>query len=749
MSGEIETKQDDIDEGQITARWLREISLASTHEETWRKRADKVIERYRDEEKAEEGETRSSKFNILYSNTEVLRGVLYQRMPTPDVRRRFLDKDKVGREAATILQRALSFCNDSYDFDGVLASTVEDYLLPGRGLAKIKYVPTYAPMMDEMGQPAVDEEGNPVQEVVYEAVEADYVEWDMVRISPAKRWEKVRWVAFGELLTRDELVKQFGETGKQCALDWSAKDKEQEDELFKRALVWTIWDKTTKKVHVVSKGMKEKRLSVVDDPLGLKEFFPCPRPIYAIHTTGSMIPIPEYTQYQDQAIELDNLTARINVLTDGLRRRGVYDSSYPELAKLANSPDNTFVAVENFANLVEKGGLSAALYESPIDGIAAVLMQLMTQREQVKAIIYEETGIADVVRGVSSAQETLGAQQLKANYANSRTAPRQKAIQNFARDLIRIKAEIIAEKFSPKTLAEMTGVDLAMNAQEKQQIQQQIMMAQQAGQQMPAPAKLNKPTWEEIMQILRSDKLRGFRVDIETDSTVQPDATEEQKNRIELLSAVTGFLQGVGPAVQMGAIPIGVAKEMLSFGMRAFKVSPQMEEALDQMGNEEGQDDKGQAQAAQMKSKEMEQQIQQMNQELQDKRAEEQKMQIDAQVAQMNAQNAAKKLEIEQFNAETARGKAMSDAQPEDLSIENAKLQLEQQRIDLEARTAKLEADTAILLKQMDMQQQHEQGEKAGAREAEAKAAEAEAKAQKAQYEAQILMGQLQQPPMM
>lgn len=592
MSGEIESKSEDTEESKITARWLREISLAGAHEKKWRERAEKVIKRYRDEEASESDENRKPRFNILFANTEVLRGVIYQKTPVADVRRRFLDKDQVGREAAQVLQRSLSFCVDSYDFDGVMGQVVEDYLLPGRGLAKVKYVPTFGPMVDDAGQPMIGEDGKPMQQVVYETVETDYVEWDMVRISPAKRWSKVRWVAFGELLTRDELIKQFGEDiGKRCTLDWAPKDKEQEDEIFKRALVWTIWDKTAKKVHVVSKGMPDQRLSSVDDPLNLQGFFPCPKPVYSIKTTNTMIPLPEYVQYQDQAMELDNLTARIEHLTDALRRRGVYDGGFPELEKLANAGDNEFISVENYASLSEKGGLDKAILEAPIETIAKVIVHLMQQREAVKQTIYEVTGLADVVRGISQASETLGAQQLKARYANSRTGPRQKDIEKFARDLFRMKAEIIAEKFSPQTLAQMTGFDLAMDDNEKQTLTINAQAAEQQGQPVP-PAlagKLKKPTWEQVMKILRDDKLRGFRVDIETDSTVQPDAMEEQKNRVELLGAVTQFITGAAPAVQSGALPMAVAKEMLSFGVRGFKVSPQLEDALDQIGGQEEQ----------------------------------------------------------------------------------------------------------------------------------------------------------------
>ena len=594
-NGEIETKKDDTDEEAVTHRWLRELSLAGTHEDRWRKRAQKVIDRYRDEEAAEADEKRTPRFNILYANTEVLRGVIYQKTPVPDVRRRFIDKDPVGRIAAQTLQRGLSFCVDAYDFDGVMGDVVEDYLLPGRGVAKIKYVPTFAPMTGPDGAPMMDEAGQPVQQVVSEIVETDYVEWDMVRISPANRWAKVRWIAFGELLTRDELKAQFGEIGEKCTLDWAPADKnEDKDDMFKRALVWTVWDKTARKVHVISKGSPDLRLAVKDDPLGLRDFWPCPEPVRSIKSTGKMTPIPEYCQYQDQAIELDNLTARIDVLVNALRRRGLYNGSYAEIAKLANAGDNEFIPVEKWSELMEGKGIDSAIWTEPIEVIATVVVQLMQQREATKQIIYEVTGLADVVRGVSKATETLGAQQLKANYSNSRTGPRLKDIQKFARDIYRLKAEVIAEKFSPQTLAQMTGFDLAMNDAEKQALMTQAQALQASQQPVPPELakKLKQPTWEAVTGLLKDEKLRGFRVDIETDSTVQPDAAEEQKNRIELLTAITQFVEGVAPAVQSGAVPMDLAKEMLSFGVRAFKVSPQLEDALDALGGDQDQPQK-------------------------------------------------------------------------------------------------------------------------------------------------------------
>ena len=607
MAGQIETTADlGADKPDVVAtRWLREIDLANSHEKTWRERAQKIVEKYRDEQERSASDS-NQRFNILYANTEVLKGALYSRVPIPDCRRRFLDKDPVGRIGAQVLQRSLTYSNDCDELNGTLKASVEDMVLPGRGQARVRYVPTM--------------EGD---EVIYEEVRAEYVEWEMFRYSPAKRWSKVRWVAFGELLTREDLRTQFPDVADKVTLDWMPKGKEdtEENQLFKRALVWTIWNKTDRKVYVVSTGYKDAPLKVAPDPLRLEHFFPCPPPLYDISNTNSLIPIPEYAIYQDQAMQLEDIENRISVLTEALRRRGVYDSSIPELQNLAKGGDNEFVPVPEYAKFMDKGGLEAAFQELPIEGLAKVLVQLMDQAERKKAAIYELIGLSDIMRGTSKATETLGAQQLKSQYGEIRIGPRQGEVQRFARDLMRLKAEIISEHFKPETLALTTGFDMFMTVAEKQQAQALIAPPPAAPgmppAQPPAPPdpllveKLARPTWDEVMQILRSDKLRGFRIDIETDSTIKPQADEEQKNRIDLLTACSGFLEKAGPAVQAGMMPVKVATQLLMFGVRAFRTGPELEETLDEWAEEaqkpkEGPDMAAIAQQqAQMQEREM------------------------------------------------------------------------------------------------------------------------------------------------
>ena len=589
------------DGAAAVTRWLKEIDKASTFEEKWRERASNVVKRYRDERRitqtgAEDGAT--VQFNILYANVQVLKGQMYQRTPVPDVRRRFNDKDPIARQAAQILQRALTYTLDAHDFDGTMTDVTEDALLPGRGVARVKYTPTMgmvpmppgpdgAPVLDAAGKPAM------VEQVVFEEVTSEYTEWKWFRMSPATRWSKVRWIAFGELLTKKDLRAQFGEkVAAECSLDWHPIDKENEPE-YSRALVWMIWDKGSKNLYAVCKGYPEAPLRVTPDPLNLEGFWPIPRPLYAAtETSCSLVPVPEYLQYQDLAIELDTVTERIARLIDALRRRGIYDSNQPELEALASAGDNVFIPAENYAALMEKGGVGNLFVELPIDVVAKVVLSLYAQRDQIKAVIYEVTGISDIVRGSTKATETLGAQELKAQYSNSRIGTRQKAVAKFACGLLRLLGEIIADKFSAETLKLMTGPDLWWIERE-----------------MPDPAT-GKPITQkvdatnEIMALLRNDKLRGFRVDIETDSTIQPNAGEEQRNRTEFLTAITGFITGLAPIVQSGVMPLEVAKEFLSFGARAFRVAPQLEDAIDKLGGDgegsaAGKQAQGQEQATQ------------------------------------------------------------------------------------------------------------------------------------------------------
>lgn len=592
-------------------RWLAEIQTAQKHFDAWYKRGRKILKRYRDERDAA---TESAiKFNILWSNVQTLQPALYAKTPKPQVDRRHLDQDPVGRVASLILERSLSHALEAYEFDEVMKAVRDDYLLVGRGTAWVRYEPTY-------GEPTPGPDGEPFKPVAYETAPCDYVGWQDFLHGIAPRWPLVPWVARQMHLTREQLVERFGdEVGRAVPLKpingMDPDSAKAYGDVFSRAHVWEIWDKGTKTALWLCPDYPQL-LDRKPDPLGLRDFFPCPRPLLATTTTDSLIPVPDYCEYQDQAQELDELSARIALLTKALKVAGVYDQSAAGLQRLLQEGcENELIPVDNWAAFAQNGGMKGSVAFMPLEEIANTLLQLYAARDKVKQDLYEVTGLSDIIRGASMASETATAQRIKGQFASLRLTDRQNEVARFARDIIRLKAEIMSEHFAPQTLLTASGYEYMPGADP------QVFMA--------------------AVELLQNDALRGFRIDIETDSTVAPDQQAEQESRVAFLQAMGGFLQQAIPVVQGVPQAAPLMAEMLTFAARGFKAGRQLEQAFDQFGQTINQ----MAQAAQGEqgpdpAQEMALQGEQMKmQALQVKtQADMQKAQVDQQIMTLDAQ---------------------------------------------------------------------------------------------------------------
>jgi hypothetical protein len=139
----------------------------------------------------------------------------------------------------------------------------------------------------------------------------DYVHWKDFGHSVARTWEEVTrgWRA---VYMTSALEERFGkEMAKAIPMDASPSEVMNRSEYkpgdaIKRAKVYEGWDKTKKEAVWFSKALKDF-IDRKDDPLGLEGFFPFPRPLFATLTNDKLVPVPDYTLYQDQAIDLDVL----------------------------------------------------------------------------------------------------------------------------------------------------------------------------------------------------------------------------------------------------------------------------------------------------------------------------------------------------------------------------------------------------------------------------------------------------------
>jgi hypothetical protein len=470
----LERREDEADTPAGEVRfWMQQLSLAEREDRQFVVKGRRIVKRYRDERA--QSVRQVAKFNILWSNVETLKPILYGRTPKPDVERRHKNSDPISRLGAEIIERALSYEDDLDEFDKVMRRVVEDRLLPGRGVARVFYEAEFGEEEEDASAEPDEETGErpKFRPVSSESAPVRYWFWEDYRESPARVDEEVWWKAYRSYLTRDELVKKFGKKyGNEITLDYTPKGLGEDGErgpqadAFKKAQIWEIWDKQKKRVVWIASSYSDAPCKEIDDPLGLPGFFPSPRALKATTTNETLVPVADYTEYQDQAIELDVLTARIDRLQNALKVAGLYAGSQKaELTQLLDpSSENQMIPVEDWAAFGDRGGIKGMIEWLPVEQIAAVLIQLYDARDRVQRTLYQITGMADILRGETNPNETLGAQQLKSQFATRRITESQKDVARFARDLMRLRGCVIARHFSPESLMKITGLPEPMPA---------------------------------------------------------------------------------------------------------------------------------------------------------------------------------------------------------------------------------------------------------------------------------------------
>jgi hypothetical protein len=668
----------------VVAFWKQELELSEAREKVWRKKARNAIERYRYDDKTDG----VKKHNILYSNTNTIKAIVYNRVPSPDVRRRFRDADPTGKEVAEILERSLSFTLDAYDFDGMMKDTVHDATLPGRGIDRVYYRPSYE-TVEAVGEEGEEGYEEAYDKLAYEEVECEHVNWSDIRFGQARTWKKMPWVAQKWMLSRKELKAKFPAFPKVDTIemdnsrlvkpedeDQSKADQKHGDTLS-RLLVWEIFDKEKREVVFIAPSYEDAPLKVEEDKLELEGFFPYPEPLLAVKQSDTMVPVCEYTMYKDQAEELDIVTDRLKNLISACKVRGVYNTQIgSDIGNVLESAENVLTPTKNPVPEITGGGLEKNIWFFPLDIIANVIQILSVYREALKNEIYEIIGLSDIMRGVTDPNETLGAQRIKANYGGTKTDDRKAEVQRYARDLIRLKAEVMANHFQPQTFQVMT----------------------------------NRPITDEVMAMMRNDGIRSFRVDIETDTTIAADEAEERQNIVELVSSIAKFVQEMGPAVQSGMIPGEAAKALLMASVRRFKLGRQVEDILDELdtqgqGGQEGQQAPDPAQIQQMVQEQAQQMAMQMENVLK-QQEETTRAQTEAQEAQaqqeQNAREMQQKAQLAQQDSQTKAmaAQAVANAQIElEKQKAQAKIQLERQVAQAKIEIERFKAEQDAMLK--------------------------------------------------
>ena len=564
--GNITSASDFKDSPQgLAQRWNKEISASKQELTKFHEDSKRIVHRYLD--KRDDFGRDQSRVNLFWSTTQVLLSMLYARPPRADVSRSWQDsEDDQARVAGTIMQRLLnrSFDDNVSPWDASVRNGIEDWLTVGMGQVWLRYEVVTEPytidaVIDEFGQelsPATEAE-----RITEEDAPCDYVYWDDFFWSPARTWAEVRWVARRVYMTKDQLVERFGaDIANVVPLQGmgnktDTRNENPQNDPWNKGEVFEIWCKEKRKVYWYAKGA-EVILDVKDDPLGLENFFPCPKPLAANVTTSNFMPRADYIMAQDQFNELDEINTRITWLTRAAKVAGVYDKTAGDSVgrMFSQAAENQLIPVDNWAMFAEGGGVKGKIDFAPIDQVVNCIARLREYRQDKVMQIYEVLGVSDVMRGSSKASETATAQQIKAQFGSTRVQLKQFYIAEWICNALRIKAEIICKHFQPETMIRRSNIERTPDA----------------------------PFVGMAIQLLKDEEMAEYRINVEADSMAALDWAAERDAAVQFLQGMGAFVSQVAPMAQQNPEAAPVLMKLLQWGVAKFRVSTEIESVLDQ-----------------------------------------------------------------------------------------------------------------------------------------------------------------------
>jgi len=514
---------------------------------------------------------------------------------------------------ALCLERGIGYTIDTSQWDLNMHMSVNDFLVTACGVGKIEMEtetemqPVTNPLTGqpvlthkETGEPApLGMDGSPMippemadqfepamqQVIVDQTTNYRHFSWSQYHWEPRQNWAQVGWEAFDHWMTRRDIEARFnvdlktegsGNDSSDAGVTVGGNPRKPQSAKYKdQFCVHEIWDRTDPK--------NKQRLFICEeydgvllqepDPLGLKDFFPNPMPMFLNLRGDDLVPMPDYTYCEMLFKQCNELSNRISMIIKTIKEVGFYDASVPELQSArGNPPDGTYIPIAGLAQRIAQAGgkadgtINSVLARWDNQTAVAVIQELLNLVEVFKQRIYEIYGVPDIIRGASNPNETATAQSIKAQWADVRIGEKVRTVALYCRDVFRIQSELMAEKFQPEILEKMTGIQLN----------------------------------DLEIGVLRSDYGRCYAIDVESDSTVIQDEAAAQEQTMNFVNTMIAVAEKLLPSVQSNMLPADLAKEILLTTAGAFKKGRQLEQTINNLPGTSAQLGKQQTQIQQL-----------------------------------------------------------------------------------------------------------------------------------------------------
>lgn len=711
------------DDEKSSARLLDAINKAERYFCQWQADCDAIDEIYARSEKQNglEGIV-DTDLDLFWASMEVLKPAVYAMPPIPVVAPKFNNRKPLYSTTSEFLERAITSDFDRASLDETMLNVRDDMIFYGRGVV-------WVTMEDEKG----------IQKVCIEHLDRkDFLH------PPARKWSDVPWVARRAWMTLEEMRKRFhrysGDAYETALLSVPSQgsERDSQSDQTKKAGVWEVWHKADNRVYWVCAGVPVI-LDQGEPHLNFEKFFPCPRPAFATKKNRTLLAIPDYLRYASHFAQINTLTRRIYGLLDQVRMKGLVPAGgdiAEALEALLQESNSATMLVSVPGMALSAGGPSGYVQWLPISEIAAAITGLIEARRQIIEDFYQLSGISDIMRGATEAQETLGAQRLKTQFGSVRVREKIDELQRIAADVTRLTGEVMAENFSQQSLLDMSLMDIPTKAEIADQVkeledraaEELRELARQAGdiaqqaegaqldpEQMqaakqqftaqqqeiiaryaPQIAALSKMVpIEDVMKLLRDDKARSFAFEVQTDSTIMTDEMAEKEGRIEFLSAFGSAIQAVQPLLMAGEEGAKLAGGMVKFAVAPFRAGRELDALIDEF-----------VEAAPRLAERLREQQEGREDEGVTKLAEAELAKAQAQSENYQAQAALKQQEL-QLKAVEAAKRAEENEKRFQLEIEETRGRLE----EIAARIEKIYADIQLSQQKLQLEAHREERE--------------------------------------
>lgn len=556
VEGEEKSSSEELEyRDKLNAVKAREKTFA----EGWWKHAEAATRLY-----AYEKEDSANPYNILYSNTEVLKPSLYSATPKPDVRGRFVE-NPVSPLTKLVEHLLIVFSDPSNpgeeSLDGAMDETVTSALVAGVGFIRLKHYPDKpVPFCPEAGH------------------------WKGLIWAAGRKWSKLPWIAFRHELTREEFFSTFkipeDDEGKLLAPEKSEDARDPEDDSRQESkhayVVYEYWDKAEREIYFLCEDWEGVLVKEEPDTMKLRNFFPTPGLLLMTKKPGRLIPTPLYQYYRNQAEELNRVTARLNKVLAAIKVRGGYNPLLgAEMEQILQSDqmENALIPVKEAGLLSQNGGFNNNVWMLPLEDLINVAKQLYDARLQIKQVIYEITGLSDIIRGSSVASETATAQNLKNKWGSIRIRDMQKSVASYVRDLYRLVTDAASGVLPPEKWKAITQAPIPTEKEKALAVQ-----SLQYGSQLGIPpnpeavkAAQSPETIDSLIKQISDDANRTFTINVQSDSTVDIDTATDKAEVAEFMNAMGQMMAGLQPLAALGPSGLEVAKSIVTAVCSRFK----------------------------------------------------------------------------------------------------------------------------------------------------------------------------------